>query len=83
MMGIWDRLITGECVANQNVGPLDRATRVIVGIIIIFYRYLGQFTGAGWDLAVIGGALLIWEGLLGYCLFYGVLGIGTRRGRHE
>ncbi|HEX2952900.1 MAG TPA: DUF2892 domain-containing protein [Bacillota bacterium] len=62
----------------QNVGPLDRTTRVILGLVVILYRYIGSFSGIGWDLAAIGGALLIWEGLLGYCLLYGILGIKTR-----
>lgn len=68
-------------MAAQNVGPLDRITRMIIGLMIIGYRYLGRFSGVGWDLAVLGGALLIWEGLLGYCLLYGLLGMKARHKR--
>lgn len=66
-------------MAGENVGPLDRTTRIIMGIVVISYRYLGHFSGVWWDLAVMGGALIIWEGLLGYCLLYGLFGVGTKR----
>lgn len=62
----------------MNVGPLDRIVRILVGVLIIAYRYIGQFRGAIWDLLVFLGALWIWEGVLGYCFLYGVLGWSSR-----
>lgn len=63
----------------QNVGPLDRATRIILGIILIAVRYLANLKGIAGDVLVFIGALWIWEGLLGYCLGYGLLGWSTKR----
>lgn len=62
---------------RQNVGPLDRTVRTVIGVLIIAYRYIGQFKGVVWDFAVLFGAVWIWEGILGYCLLYGLLGWST------
>lgn len=76
--GGYDNFGGGE-MARQNVGPLDRMTRISLGALTIGYRYIGQFTGVGWDLAVLAGAVWIWEGLLGFCLLYGLLGWSTKK----
>jgi hypothetical protein len=62
----------------QNVGPLDRATRIVLGAVIIAGRYFFRVSGIAADIAVLIGAILIWEGLLGYCLLYGLFGWSTK-----
>lgn len=64
---------------GRNVGPLDRATRIILGILLIITRYIAQIGGAIGDGMVLWGALWIWEGLLGYCLLYGIFNWSTKR----
>ena len=64
---------------KQNVGPLDRATRIILGILLIAIRYLARIQGISGDGLVLWGAIWIWEGLLGYCLLYGILNWSTKR----
>lgn len=66
---------------GQNIGPLDRVTRVVIGVLLVAYRLIGQFDSVFWDLATITGGLWIWEGLTGFCLLYGLLGWNTRRKR--
>ncbi len=65
----------------QNVGPLDRATRIILGTLLIITRYVAKISGFIGDGMVLLGAVWIWEGLLGYCLLYGVFNWSTKRGK--
>lgn len=69
-------------IRGQNVAGWDRALRIVLGGGLIALRYLGGFAGIVWDLLVIYAASTIWEGLLGYCLLYGVLRVGTLRERN-
>lgn len=64
--------------SKQNVGPLDRATRIVLGVVIIAGRYFFRIPGIVGDLAVLIGAIWVWEGLLGYCLLYGLFGWSTK-----
>lgn len=66
-------------MGKQNVGPLDRATRIILGILLIALRYVARIQGISGDGLVLWGAVWIWEGLLGYCLLYGILNWSTKR----
>ncbi len=66
-------------VQDQNIGPLDRATRIVIGLVMIATRYFFQISNVWGDLLVLFGAMGIWEGMLGYCLGYGLLGWSTRR----
>ncbi|HBE77025.1 MAG TPA: DUF2892 domain-containing protein [Firmicutes bacterium] len=62
----------------MNIGPLDRITRIILGLLLIGGRYFFKFPGLVGDGVVLLGALWVWEGLLGYCLLYGLLGWSTK-----
>jgi hypothetical protein len=62
----------------QNVGPLDRSTRVILGLVLIAGRYFFTINGFPGDIIVLLGAIWIWEGLLGYCLLYGIFRWSTK-----
>lgn len=66
---------------KQNVGPLDRVTRVFIGSLLILLCYVLKIPGLIGDLTVLLGAFWIWEGLLGYCLLYGVFNWSTKRKR--
>lgn len=63
---------------KQNVGPLDRATRIIVGLFLIGMRYFFKVSGVLGDGVVLLGALWVWEGILGYCMLYGIFRWSTR-----
>lgn len=66
-------------MGKQNVGPLDRVTRIFLGVLLIIIRYFFHIRGIIGDSLVILGAVWIWEGLLGYCLLYGILNWSTKR----
>ncbi len=66
-------------MVEQNVGPLDRATRIVLGALLIVICYVIQIGGVIGDGMVLLGAVWIWEGLLGYCLLYGILNWSTKR----
>jgi len=57
----------------KNVGPIDRALRLIVGItlIIIAFALLGAGSGAiGGIVAIAAGAVLLLTAALGFCPAY-------------
>lgn len=59
-----------------NEGPLDRAIRLIVGIVLIS---LAVIVFSGWVqlIALIGGIALVLTGAVGFCGIYTLLGIST------
>ena len=59
-----------------NVGKVDRLFRVIFGILFIAagYSYIPE---PALYVFIIIGAILIGEGLIGYCLVYQMTGITT------
>ncbi|WP_132013792.1 YgaP family membrane protein [Hydrogenispora ethanolica] len=68
-----------ELIQAQNVGPLDRISRSLLGLVLIGARYFFRIGGVPGDLLVLVGAVSIWEGLLGYCLLYGIFKASTKR----
>lgn len=64
---------------KQNIGPLDRTTRSFLGVLLIAIRYFFEIPGIIGDLLVLWGAGWIWEGMLGYCLMYGLFNWSTKR----
>lgn len=59
---------------TRNEGTIDRALRVIVGIVLIALALTGTFSPWGW----IGVVPLI-TGLVGVCPVYSIFGIKTCR----
>ena len=57
---------------TRNEGNVDRALRVIVGLVLIALVFVGPKTPWGW----IGLVPLI-TGLVGMCPIYSLLGINT------
>ena len=76
----WVRLAWGDQMKlTQNVGPLDRATRLVLGSILMAAPSFFKVGG-------VLGAVIFWlglvtavEGILGYCFLYGLFGWSTRR----
>jgi hypothetical protein len=58
---------------KTNVGGVDKAIRIIAGIVIIG---LGIYLKSWWGLV---GVLVLGTGLLNFCVLYVPLGISTRK----
>lgn len=57
---------------TRNEGTLDRALRIIAGLVLISLVFIGPQTPWGW----IGLVPLV-TGLVGMCPIYSILGINT------
>lgn len=60
---------------NRNVGTVDRAIRIILGLALLWYALLAAPTGYNW----VGwiGLVPLATALFGYCPLYSVLGLTT------
>ena len=56
----------------KNIGTVDRAIRIIVGVVWIALVFVGPQTAWGWI-----GVVPLATGLLGWCGLYTVLGMKT------
>ncbi len=56
----------------RNEGTVDRALRVIVGLVLIVMALKGMYTPWTWI-----GVVPLLTGLVGMCPLYSVLGINT------
>lgn len=56
----------------RNEGTIDRALRIIVGIVLLYLAFTGQFTPWTWI-----GVVPLLTGLVGFCPLYRLLGINT------
>ncbi len=61
----------------KNVGPADRAVRIVIGAVFAFLIAMGLV--AGWFAALLGvvGALLLVTGLTGSCPAYRAMDIDS------
>ncbi len=57
---------------KTNEGTIDRALRVIAGIVLIAMVFIGPQTAWGWV-----GLVPLLTGLFGTCPLYSLLGINT------
>lgn len=57
---------------KTNEGTLDRALRVIAGLVLIALVFVGPQTNWGWV-----GVVPLATGLIGWCPLYTVFGIRT------
>jgi hypothetical protein len=57
---------------TRNEGNLDRALRIIAGLVLISLVFIGPQTPWGWV-----GLVPLLTGLVGMCPLYSVLGINT------
>ena len=63
-----------EKIFADNVGPIDRVIRVILGFALLALVFFGPHTPWGWI-----GLIPLVTGLIGACPIYGLLGISTKR----
>lgn len=57
---------------TRNEGTIDRALRIIVGLILLALVFVGPQTPLGWI-----GIVPLATGLLGWCPLYSLLGMNT------
>ena len=62
---------------QKNVGPLDRALRIIVGLVLIAYAIPVGFPQTGWNALGWIGIVPLLAALIGYCPAYAIVGINT------
>jgi DUF2892 family protein len=64
----------------KNVGGIDRALRLVLGVVLLGsgLALLAAGGGHGWTLTIVG-ALVLASGVLGFCPPYVLLGISTAR----
>jgi len=59
---------------SQNVGTIDRAIRIVVGIVLLALVFMGPHTR--WGLL---GVVPLLTAFVGFCPLYRLLGISTCR----
>jgi len=57
---------------KRNEGTLDRALRIILGLVLLSLVFIGPMTPWGWV-----GVVPLATGLLGSCPIYSILGLNT------
>jgi membrane protein implicated in regulation of membrane protease activity len=57
---------------KKNVGNIERAIRIIVGLVLISLVFIGPQSAWGWI-----GVIPLATGLIGWCPPYSLLGINT------
>lgn len=60
-----------------NVGTIDRALRVIVGLVLIGLAYAGTLVGVWVWIGGVIGAVLLLTGLVGICPAYAIFGMSS------
>lgn len=66
----------GIAQMKMNVGGLDRALRVVLGLTLLFLGYSADGGALVW-VGYIAGAVLLLTGIFGFCGLYALLGINT------
>lgn len=61
---------------TTNVGGIDRAIRIVVGLALLVWFFLDQGTGAAHYLKLIG-IVPLFTGLFGTCPAYRLFGFST------
>ncbi len=57
---------------KRNEGTIDRALRIILGIVLLSLVFVGPQTAWGWV-----GIIPLATGLIGSCPLYSILGLNT------
>lgn len=64
---------------SKNVGTVDRAVRVIIGLTLIAYAIPFGFRETGWNWVGWIGFIPLITAIIGFCPLYSVTGISTCR----
>jgi len=62
---------------TTNVGMLDRAIRLVIGVLLIAFALRLGFPETGWNWVGWIGVVTILTALIGYCPAYSLLGLST------
>lgn len=62
----------------MNVGMLDRAGRVVIGLLLLTFANNLIFPATGWNWIGWIGVVPLFTAALGYCPAYSLLRINTR-----
>ena len=65
---IWERSFR----MSRNEGTIDRALRIILGLVLLALVFVGPQTAWGWI-----GIVPLATGLIGWCPLYTLLGLNT------
>ena len=65
---------------KQNVGTVDRAIRIVAGLVLLSLIFVLEGNARWWGLI---GLIPLGTGLLGWCAMYTALGINTCRTGHD
>lgn len=60
---------------NKNVGTIDRAVRIIAGIVLLAMFFI--FPDASWRYWTLIGVIPLATGLMSNCPLYSILGVAT------
>jgi hypothetical protein len=61
----------------RNIGTIDRALRVMVGLVLIAYAIPLGFSQTGWNWVGWIGVVPVLTAFLGTCPAYSILGVST------
>jgi hypothetical protein len=67
---------------ETNIGPIDRAIRVILGLVLIAYAIPIGFPDTGWNWLGWIGLVPIATAAFGFCPLYRLIGMTTRQHPH-
>jgi hypothetical protein len=67
-----------ENVMSVNVGTIDRALRVVIGLALIAFAIPVGFPDTGWNWIGWIGVLPLATAIVGKCPAYSVLGFSTK-----
>ncbi|HUC47848.1 MAG TPA: DUF2892 domain-containing protein [Xanthobacteraceae bacterium] len=66
---------------STNVGTVDRAIRIVIGLLLIAYAIPIGFPHTGWNWVGWIGVVPFLTAIVGNCPLYSVLGISSRTTR--
>lgn len=67
----------------RNLSTLDRAVRIVLGVLMLAVGWTGLAEGVWNSALVIFGWVPLVTGAIGWCPIYALLGFSTRRPRNE
>jgi hypothetical protein len=65
-------------VMSENVGSIDRALRIVIGVLLICFTIPLGFPNTGWNWIGWIGVMPILTAIFGTCPAYSVIGFSTR-----
>ena len=63
---------------SNNIGTLDRAVRIIIGLVLIAYAFKIGMPATGWNWIGWLGIIPLVTAFVGKCPLYSLIGVSTR-----